>query len=208
MVVNWPATSADIWSAMTPNDELGDALRPLLQAFKDLDIAYRIGGSIASSLWGRARATLDVDLVAQLISDHVRPLCTALGDAYYADENAMRQAIAQRRAFNLIHLATMIKLDVFVLNARPYDVASFRRSETAPLGNLLDVVFCTAEDVILRKLEWYRAGGEISDRQWSDILGVLQIQANALDWEYLNAWAGKLGLAELLQKASDEANKL
>ena len=163
MVVNWPATSADIWSAMTPNDELGDALRPLLQAFKDLDIAYRIGGSIASSLWGRARATLDVDLVAQLISDHVRPLCTALGDAYYADENAMRQAIAQRRAFNLIHLATMIKLDVFVLNARPYDVASFRRSETAPLGNLLDVVFCTAEDVILRKLEWYRAGGEISE---------------------------------------------
>ena len=208
MAVNWPARWADIWGAMNPNDELADALRPLLQVFQDLDIAYRIGGSIASSLWGRARATLDVDLVAQLKPDQVRPLCAALEAAYYVDEGAMRQAIAQGRSFNLIHLATMIKLDIFALKNEPFDLASFQRSAKAPLGNLPEVFFCTAEDMILRKLEWYRAGSGISERQWSDVLGLLQVQAGALDWDYLNAWADQLSLSGLLQRASSEAGAL
>jgi hypothetical protein len=190
---------------MTQSDELAQALQLLLQTFKELGIAYRIGGSLASSLWGRARATLDVDLVAQLMPEQVRPFCAALQKAYYVDEGAMRQAITEGRAFNLIHLDTMIKLDIFVLKTGPFDLASFQRSAKAPLGNLPEVFFCTAEDVILRKLEWYRAGGEISERQWSDVLGLLQVQSGALDWAYLNDWAGKLNLSDLLQNASREA---
>lgn len=192
---------------MNPSDELADALQPLLQVFGNLGIAYRIGGSLASSLWGRARATLDVDLVAQLSADQARPLCAALGNNYYVDEGAVRQAIAQGQAFNLIHLATMIKLDIFVLKAEPFDAAAFQRSSKAPLGKLPEVVFCTAEDMILRKLDWYRAAGGTSERQWSDVLGLLQVQAGALDWDYLNTWAGELGLSELLQKALDEADQ-
>lgn len=208
MAVNWPAILATIWSVMNPNNELVDALGPLLQVFQDLDIAYRIGGSIASSFWGRARATLDVDLVAQLKPDQVHPVCAALEKSFYVDEGAMRQAIAQGRSFNLIHLATMIKLDVFVLKDEPFDLASFQRSTKASLGNLPEVFFCTAEDMILRKLEWYRAGSGISERQWSDVLGLLQVQAGALDWDYLNAWAAPLGLSELLQRATSEAGDL
>ncbi len=190
---------------MNPNDELADALRTLLEVFQDLDIAYRIGGSIASSLWGRARATLDVDLVAQLKPDHVRPLCAALETSHYVDEGAMRQAIAQGRSFNLIHLATMIKLDVFALKAGPFDQASFQRSTKAVLGNLPEVFFCTAEDMILRKLLWYRDGGGVSDRQWNDVLGVLKVQGPTLDGAYLREWGRELGVAELLCRASDEA---
>ncbi len=166
---------------MNQHDELAQALQPLLLEFKELGIAYRIGGSLASSLWGRARATLDVDLVAQVKLEQVRPFCAALQKAYYVDECAIRQAIAEEGSFNLIHLETMIKLDVFVLKAGPFDQASFQRSARVSLGNLQEVFFCTAEDVILRKLEWYRDGGGISERQWSDVLGLLQVQGTALD---------------------------
>jgi hypothetical protein len=64
--------------------------------------------------------------------------------------------------------------------------------------------FTTAEDIILAKLVWFRLGGEKSDHQWKDVLGVLQIQKDQLDAKYIHYWANQLNLVDLLERALNE----
>lgn len=191
---------------MEPPDEMAQALEPVLDAFLQLGVEYRIGGSVASSALGIARSTLDVDLVARLEPSQASGLCERLSSEYYADESAIRDAIERRASFNLIHLVTMIKLDIFVLKTGAFDQASFQRSRLEPLGGLPEVALCTAEDVILRKLEWYRDGGEVSERQWSDVLGILRVQSGSLDTPYLDHWAAELRLTDLLSRVRSEVS--
>lgn len=82
------------------------ALRPVVAALEALDVPYYIGGSVASSVYGEPRTTVDVDLVAELRSEHVRSFVQSLGENFYADEERIRQAIRLRRSFNVIHLGT------------------------------------------------------------------------------------------------------
>ena len=69
----------------------------------------------------------------------------------------------------------------------------------------LDLFFASPEDTVLAKLEWYRKGGEVSDRQWRDLLGVLKVQGETLDRAYLDHWAGELDVSDLLHRALEEA---
>jgi hypothetical protein len=188
--------------------EIVAATRPLVEAFEALEVEYRIGGSIASSLFGVARSTLDVDLVADLKAAHVVPLVGRLEGAYYVDDAMIREAIARRACFNVVHLDSMVKLDVFVLRTAPFDRAAFARSVPGLLEGTADArtfLFSTPEDTILHKLAWYREGHGISERQWGDVLGVLKVQGAALDVAYLAHWAAGLGLADLLERATREA---
>lgn len=189
-------------------DEIRAALTPLAEALEALGVDYRIGGSVASSVLGVARSTLDVDLVAALEERHVPALIAKLGAAYYADAGMMLDAIRRRDAFNVIHLETMLKLDVFIPKARAFDEAAFARSTTERLGDESDsreFPFTTAEDIVLHKLEWFRLGGGHSKRQWEDVLGVLKLQGSMLDSAYLDRWAPSLGVADLLALAREEA---
>lgn len=184
------------------------ALGPVIDAFEQLGIAYHIGGSVASSAHGVPRTTVDIDLVADLREEHVMPFVERLQDAYYVDEQMIRQALARRASFNLIHLATMLKVDVFIPKARAFDREAARRAAPHALDEAEDArafYLASPEDVILAKLEWYRAGSEVSERQWSDVLGVMKVQAQALDFDYLERWAGQLGLADLLARVLTEA---
>ncbi|MCP4679802.1 MAG: hypothetical protein GY854_30785 [Deltaproteobacteria bacterium] len=117
-------------------------------------------------------------------------------------------AIGRRGSFNVIHLATMIKIDVFVLKTREYDKLAFERMipDTLEEGeNARSFFLASPEDTILHKLEWYRAGGEVADRQWRDVLGVLKVQAKALDMDYMRHWAYKIDVDDLLDRAVEEA---
>jgi hypothetical protein len=184
------------------------ALTPVVDELERLDVVYYVGGSVASSTYGVARSTLDVDLVASLRVEHVAPFTGALAPAYYLDVGRVRSAVESRRSFNLIHLETMIKVDVFVSKTRAYDrqVGDRVRRQTLQSDPAARSFFFAApEDVVLAKLEWYRAGGQVSERQWSDILGVLKAQGAALDTEYMRRWATVLGVVDLLSKALDEA---
>lgn len=184
------------------------AVTPVVEAFESLGIAYHIGGSVASSAYGVARATLDVDLVADVQPGQVRPLAALLQGRYYLDEEAMQEAIRYRSSFNVIHLETMVKVDVFILKAQPYDRQAFRRARRDTLDEaepVREFYFASPEDVILNKLNWFRLGGGVSERQWNDVLGVLKVQAQALDWAYLRRWAAELGLGALLERAMGEA---
>ena len=179
----------------------------VVAAFNRLGVPYLIGGSLASAVYGIVRATMDADLVADITSEQVLPLIGLLEGEFYADENMIQDAIQHGSSFNLIHLETMFKVDVFILKQRAFDVNQMQRRISQTLGDAPDerAYFSTAEDIILAKLEWFQAGGETSERQWRDILGVLDIQSDRLDYEYLQNWALKLGMQELLQKAL-EAN--
>lgn len=186
---------------------LAVALTPIVAAFDRLGIVYQIGGSVASSAHGTPRSTLDVDLVADLRSEHVAPLCDALRGDYYADPDLVRDAIARRACANFLHLTTGWKVDVFVLRDGEYDRRAFLRFvERSVAGSAPGQRFrlATAEDVLLRKLQWFRSGGEVSERPWQDVLGLLRVQADALDRAYLHEWAAKLQLDHLLERAERE----
>lgn len=159
-------------------------------------VVWCIGGSVASSLLGIPRTTLDVDLVADLQLEHVTPLCRRLLPSYYVDEDTCRWAVQQRRSFNAIHLATMIKVDVFCAGSDPLSREELQRRIMLELGDKR-IPVCTAEDIILQKLLWYvQSGG--SERQWGDARGVVEVRGPILDLEYLERHAATAGLTELL----------
>jgi len=178
------------------------AITPIVEALEQLEVNYHIGGSVASSVHGIVRATIDADLVAELRLEHVRPLVKRLEADYYIDEDAVRDAVRRRSSFNAIHLETMLKVDVFIPKSRLFDQEELRRVRLQSLiEDTRPFYVASPEDTILNKLEWYRMGGEVSDRQWNDILGVLKVQGTNLDMAYLQRWAAALNVADLLQRA-------
>jgi len=151
-----------------------------------------------------------VDLVADLRVEHILPLVERIQAAYYVDEAMIREAVRDTASSNLIHLATMYKIDVFVLKRGEYDRQAFLRADLRPLDSEPDspLFFVeTAEDVILNKLRWYRLGGEVSERQWSDVLGTLRVRRSSLDHAYLRRWAQSLAILDLLERALKQAGE-
>lgn len=182
----------------------------IAQEFERLDIRYLVGGSLASSLHGIPRATHDADMVAEISYEHIPLLVNALESEFYIDAEMIRQAVQHRSSFNIIHLATMFKIAIFILKS---DIASqeemARREQYQVAENSQHMLFlASAEDVIVHKLYWYQLGGEVSERQWNDVLGVLQVRQNQLDRSYLEQAAQNRGVVTLLKQALKAANQL
>lgn len=183
------------------------ALDILVGCFEELGVAYYIGGSVASSAYGIARATIDVDLVAEIEISQVDCLVKALEKDYYINAETAREAIKESTSFNLIHLESMIKIDVFIVKGQAYDYEALarRRPNTLDEESSRKFYLSSAEDTILSKLRWYQEGGRVSEQQLKDVLGVLKVQADKLDLEYLNHWASRLNLSDLLNLSFDDA---
>ncbi len=183
------------------------SLIPVVKAFEELAIDYYVGGSVASLVYGVYRTTADVDVIADVRLEHVPMLVQLLKDDYYIDADMIKDAIKHRSEFNLLHLKTMFKVDVFLQKKRLYDLEVRSRVQEGTLGdseNDHPFFIESPEDVILTKLEWYRMGGAVSDRQWSDIVGVLNVLRDRLDVGYLRQWATTLGVSDLLERALSE----
>lgn len=187
-----------------------DPVRVLLHVadlLERLGIPYFLGGSLASSLLGEPRATVDVDLALSLLTAAVGPLVAGLQPDFYVDELAVRDAVERCGTFNAIHQPTVLKVDFFVLGDTAFDRTQLLRRRLSPVleGSERRIFVSSPEDLILRKLDWYRMGGGVSDRQWRDVLGVLKVQRGALDLVHLQRWAPTLGLSGLLGRALSES---
>ncbi len=189
-----------------PTDNLV-VLLEVLAAFDSLGIAYALGGSMASGIHGITRYTSDADVSVEPFDGREAALVGRFGPAYYLSIEAIRQALRDRSTFNIINTAVGFKVDVFVRKERPFERSLMDRRIFATMADAPDrpIAVVTAEDSILLKLEWYRLGGETSDRQWADILGIFRVQADRLDPAYLDLWAADLGVADLLGDARRDA---
>lgn len=179
----------------------------VVRRLDEQDVPYVVGGSFASSLHGEPRSTNDVDVVADLDAASARRLVESLGSAFYADADVAAAAAASGGSFNVIHVESAVKVDVFVVGNDPLDRERLRRRERVTIESEAgdaQLYIDTPEDVVLRKLEWYRRSGQTSERQWRDVLAVLRVQ-RSLDREYLDKWADRLGLSDLLARAMVEA---
>lgn len=176
------------------------------EALEALGVTYVIGGSFASATHGVMRATMDADLVADLRPEHAEPLARVLGEEFYADVEMMRDAIRRNASFNLIHLETAFKVDVFAAKPRAFDQAQLSRRQRHQVSEEPEryAYVASPEDTVLAKLEWYRMGGQSSDRQWRDVLGVLRVQSGRLDLDYLRRMAATLEVNDLLERALKE----
>lgn len=172
-----------------------------------LGVPYLIGGSLASTLYGMVRTTQDSDIVAEMRLEHLRPFVAALQGEFYVDDEMIAGSIQRHSSFNIIHRETIFKVDVFIPRPRPFLQSQLARAQkqTFAFEHEVSAKFASPEDTILSKLEWYRMGGEVSERQWRDILGVLKTRAGELDLDYLHTWARELKVSDLLERALQEA---
>jgi hypothetical protein len=181
-------------------DVIDVALR-VAEALESVGAVYFVGGSLASSLHGEPRATNDIDFVIDIPLGKLAALTDALGPDFEIDGDMLRDAVMHGRSANVFYLPLAMKIDFFGHPHGPYDEAEFGNRRAVPLREGRSLVVKSAEDTILRKLLWFREGGEVSDRQWRDVLGVLRAQQDNLDAAYLKQWARRLRVDDLLERA-------
>lgn len=178
------------------------------RVLEKLGIRYLIGGSLASTIHGKVRMTQDADIVADMQLKHVQSFVTDLQAEFYMDEQMIGKAIQQNTSFNIIHRQTMFKVDVFVPSLSPFTQVQLDRAQkqVVNLKPEVSAFFASPEDTILAKHVWFRSRGDISERQWLDVIGVLKVSRGMLDVDYLRNWAKELNVLGLFEKASLEAS--
>jgi hypothetical protein len=184
-----------------------EVILKVIETLEELDSPYLVGDSYASSAHGIARGTMDIDILAAIPAKQAGAFAEKLGPEFYADEQAIRNAIMAKRSFNVIHIQTGLKVDIFVSKRDAFDDEQLERRESylAVRNPERAVYVASPEDIILSKLRWYRQTNERSDRQWSDVLGVMSVQAEKLDLAYLRRWARELNVLDLLERALTQA---
>ena len=171
-----------------------------------LNIPYFIAGSLASTVHGEVRTTQDSDVVAEITPSHVEAFVTSAEKLFFVDGAEVSKAIQEQTSFNLIHRESFFRVDVFIPQKTDFNASQLERarSELIVSQPQAKAYIATAEDTILAKLNWFQASGGTSQRQWNDVIGIIKIQAERLDHDYMSVWAEKLGLSQLLNKALNE----
>ena len=175
------------------------------RAIEQVGGEYFVGGSLASSFQGEPRATNDIDMVVKIPLGKTSEFIASLGADFEVDLDTLRDALIQRRSCNIFFLPLVTKIDLFAVGTTPYDEIEFARRKAVRVRDSNEtLVLKTPEDTVLRKLLWYREGGEVSEKQWRDLTQVLRISRDVIDLEYITSWADRLGLTTLLARARSE----
>ena len=179
----------------------------VISVLESLGIDYFIGGSVASGIWGELRYTQDLDLIADIQQHHIKKLFKAFSPRFYISESAMREAIEEKQSFNLIDNHTGWKIDIFILASDLFHQNQFQRRQMLTVDEQKNTLwFSSAEDTILQKILWYRLSQKQSEQQWRDVLGILKLQNDRLDIEYLQHWAHFLNVYGDLEQALTQSS--
>lgn len=184
-------------------------LEDFTSVLEEIGIAYAVGGSIASSIYGVVRFTQDADVTVEPFSGKEDRLYELLMPRYYISKEAMHYALRERGSFNVINIESAFKMDVFVRKDTAFEKQLMSRRKLQKLSDTVEKSFSVVspEDITLMKLKWYRDSGESSERQWNDVLGVLAVQDKHLDFEYLKNYSAVLKINDLLEKAISEVGR-
>ena len=184
-----------------------EVLKSFTDILESLGITYVIGGSIASSIYGKVRFTQDADITVEPFEDKADEFLRLVSSDFYISSDAMQQALSQKGSFNVVHLESAFKIDVFIQKDTEFERQLLSRRNFMKLSDRFEKVFSivSPEDIIMLKLRWYRQTDCTSEKQWQDILSVLEVQKDKLDFEYLKKWAGILRIDQLLARAISEA---
>ena len=179
----------------------------IAKLLEDIGVRYVIGGSVASSLIGEPRSTVDVDIAVELGDQDLEPFFERVRPSFYVPETDAARAVHEKDSFTIIHNDAALKIDLFVLGDGLLDVNQIGRrvSFQVPSQPPASLWITSPEDQVLRKLDWYRQGGQVSDRQLRDIVAILQINRQSLDYGYLTETAELVGLSQLLREARQTA---
>jgi hypothetical protein len=181
--------------------EHSDLLRYVASTLERLAIPYFVTGSTASIAYGEPRFTNDIDVVVDLSASRIRELCASFSSPeYYVSEPAVCEAVALRRQFNIIHPGSGLKIDVIIGKDTSFDRSRFARCRRVAIGPDAEASFASPEDVILKKLEFYRDAG--SEKHLRDIAGILKISGESIDKAYVTQWAKELGVQDIWEVLS------
>jgi len=176
--------------------EHSELLRKLVGVLEDLRIPYFVTGSVATILYGEPRFTNDIDIVAAISPLHVRRFVNAFeGTTFYVSEDAVRDAVSRNGQFNIVEPVAGVKADVMIPNQSAFNESRFDRARRVHSEPDLEVTFASPEDVIIKKMEYYREGG--SEKHLRDIAGVLKFGRASVDRAYIERWADRLELRQI-----------
>ncbi|HET7711446.1 MAG TPA: nucleotidyl transferase AbiEii/AbiGii toxin family protein [Thermoanaerobaculia bacterium] len=190
---------------MSPADPIALAAR-IGAILDELGIRYVVGGSVAASVYGEPRSTLDLDLMIEADESRIAQLIAKLRPEFYVDADAALEALRRRSTFNAIHFETSMKIDFFIPEDEPFPATQLDRRRTIAFPGGAQVAFYAPEDLIVRKLLWYQRGAEQSERQWRDVVGILTISWERIDFDYLRRAANERSIADLLTRAIGESS--
>lgn len=173
-----------------------ELLRHLVRCFESLEIQYILTGSMASMAYGEPRFTNDIDVVAGVRYEHIKGLkeCFPEND-FYLSEDAVKEAVHRSSQFNIIHPASGLKIDVIIRKMDAFDESRFQRIKRFNAIEDTEVNFASPEDVIIKKMAFYREGG--SEKHLRDITGILKISGDDIDYDYINLWSERLKLQDI-----------
>ncbi|MEM7595699.1 MAG: hypothetical protein AAF383_30065, partial [Cyanobacteria bacterium P01_A01_bin.83] len=180
----------------------------LHQILESVNIPYYVSKGVASSIHGEPRSTRDLDLVIEIQPDQINLLVTTLEAAgYYCPVGAVEDLKRRREGLlNITHTETIANADLYVTDTSTFATSQMERRRLLDVEGMPAFWVISPEDLVLQKLAWGR--GSQSEKQWRDVLGILKLQSENLDYEYLNQWADNLGLLDFLSQAFSEAGIL
>lgn len=173
-----------------------DLLMLLVRKLEELQLSYFVTGSMATITYGEPRFTNDIDVVIALKPEDTGRFCAAFPmPDFYVSSGAVADAIRDRRQFNIIHPASGLKVDVIVSKADDFETSRHQRARLIPVTKDVEIRFAAPEDVILRKMQYFREGG--SDKHLRDIASVLKLQGDRIDFNYIAGWIDRLGVRDV-----------
>ncbi|MEO5914171.1 MAG: nucleotidyl transferase AbiEii/AbiGii toxin family protein [Luteolibacter sp.] len=180
------------------------SLLELVVVFDRAEIPYMIVGSYSSNYYGIPRSTKDADLVVHLPSAEWAKLPDILPEGIEMDDQTSFEMVTSTRRELLRVKDSLFQIELFRLSDDPHDRSRFERREWVEIFSGVKVFLPTAEDVIVQKLRW--GLGAKRPKDFADVVAVMQVQGQALDWPYIEKWCGEHGTMGGLAQAKAKAD--